>query len=47
MGNIVLDGEMINLNTLTMEKLKNILDKIDTEELVVKEEISEILEELA
>ena len=47
MENIILDGEMLNLTSLTIEQLKEILDKIDTEELVVKQKIDNILEKLA
>lgn len=47
MENIVLDGKLINLNLLPVEELNTILDKLDTEELTVKQEINSILAKLA
>ncbi len=45
MESIILDGKMIKLGSLPKEKLKQILSKLNDEEIEVKEEISEILEE--
>lgn len=46
MENIVLDGKMVNLASLPIEKLKKTLKKIDEEEFKIKQEIDQILENL-
>ena len=47
MENNGIDGKLINLNLLPVEELNTILDKLDTEELTVKQEINSILAKLA
>ena len=44
---IVLDGEFINLNSLSIENLKSILNRLDTEKMGMKQEIDNMLEKLA
>lgn len=45
--NIVLDGKDIDLNSLTLDDLKGILDRINAEEKVIKQEINDALKKLA
>ena len=46
MENIELNGKSVNLNSLSMEKLKSVFKELDTQELLMKQEINSILEEL-
>ena len=44
---IVLDGEFINLNSLSIEDLNHVLKRLDDEKIEVKQEIDNLLEKLA
>lgn len=44
--NIVFDGEYMNLNSLPMERLKEILNKVDEKEKNAKQELNELLKKL-
>ena len=45
--NIVLDGENINLDNLSLEELRDLLNKINNREIVLKEEIDDMAKRLA
>ncbi len=46
MESIVLNGEDVNINSLSIDKLKKILMELDSEELKLKKELDSILEKL-
>ena len=46
LGNIMIDGKNIYLNLASIDELKNILKKLDNEEMNVKHELDDILSNL-
>ena len=46
LGNIILDGKNIYLNLASIDELKTILKKLDSEEMNVKRELDDILSNL-
>ncbi len=46
LGNIEFDGKTINLNTYSRRGLKDVLTKINEEEIIRKEELDHILKRL-
>ena len=46
MENMIIDGKMVNLSSLPIEKLKKMLNQLDTQETKLKQEIDTMLEEL-
>lgn len=47
LNNIVLDGENIDISSLSMEKLKEILNKINEHEIMIKQELDAMIKRLA
>lgn len=46
MEKMILNNEIIDLNSLSIRELKGILEQLDTEELEIKDEMDHMLEEL-
>lgn len=47
MRKIEFNGKKVNLDSVSMKRLKEILHKLDTQEETLRRELDEILEELA
>ena len=46
LDNVVIDGKIINLNTASMENLKEILTTLNDNEKTIKQEIDRMLNQL-
>lgn len=45
LGMVFINGKEINLNTTSLEELKNLMEKINEKEEVLKQELERVLEE--
>ena len=46
LGKVVIDGQLIDLDNMPMEKLEKLYEKTEKEEKAIREEIDRILNEL-